>query len=157
MTLNAKSVLKDKFWIVERDGEKIGTVQAMPDGVVYVDGGNRTRYPSIRVLSHAAGIHFERPTRRVHVVPTGVVYGFPVDVPRPHNTLYNVVRRVPVFTKSEKSKSMFCAGYYLIQSDSGWEPEFCPKLITINRYPYLGPFYTLEEQQAALERASGQS
>lgn len=157
MTLYAKPVVKDKFWIVERNGEKVATIQAVPDGVVFVDGPNRVRFPSIRILSRACGVHFERVPKKIKAAPAGDVYGFPVDVKVAHNTLYNVARRVPVYTKSDKSKSMFCAGYYLVQTEDRWEEVFCPKLITINRYPFHGPFYTKEEMQQVHRRLDDQS
>ena len=147
MSLNAKSVVKDKFWIVERDGEKVGTVQAVSDGVVFVDTNSRRRFPSVSVLSRDVGIHFERPAKKTKSSPAGDVYGFPVDVPRAYNALYNVVHRVPVYTKEEKSKSMFCAGYYLVRYNDTWEEVFCPKLIVINRYPFRGPFYSEQEMR----------
>lgn len=148
MTLYAKPVLKDKFWVVEHEGVRVGTIQAVPDGVVFVDtGGNRSaRYPSVRVLGREANIKFDRVQSRVKIASeVGDVYGFPIDTPKAYNTLYNVVRRVPVYTKSAKSKSMFCAGYYLVLLDEVWTECFCPKMITLNRYPFHGPFYSQQE------------
>jgi len=68
------------------------------------------------------------------------VYGFPVGS-KPHNVLYNVPRKLPVYTKTSKSRSYYCAGYYLIKLKDEWETQFCPKLITVNRYPTQGPFH----------------
>ena len=51
-------------------------------------------------------------------------------------------RSLPLFTKSEKSKSLYCAGYYIIRFDKGWVKSFCPKLITVERYETQGPFKT---------------
>ena len=48
--------------------------------------------------------------------------------------MYDVKRKLPLFTKSKKSKSLYCAGYYIIQFEKGWVKSFCPKLITIERY-----------------------
>ena len=31
MTINAKTLVKDKFWIVEQDGKKLGTLQKQED------------------------------------------------------------------------------------------------------------------------------
>ena len=36
MTLKAKPVLKDKFWIVEHDGEKVGTMSYNDEQQLYV-------------------------------------------------------------------------------------------------------------------------
>jgi hypothetical protein len=55
-----------------------------------------------------------------------------------------------LFTKSNKSKSLYCAGYYIIGFDKGWVKSFCPKLITIERYQFKGPFKTDLEMRQAL-------
>jgi hypothetical protein len=60
-----------------------------------------------------------------------------------------------VFTKGTKSKSFFCAGYYIVKFNNGWVKSYCPKLITLNRYPYAGPYPTLEEMQENLRIANG--
>ena len=39
MTIEARPVVKNKYWIVEKDGEKIATIQAANDGVVFVQDG----------------------------------------------------------------------------------------------------------------------
>ena len=57
--------------------------------------------------------------------------------------IYDVHRKLALFTKSIKSKSLYCAGYYIIQFDKGWVKSFCPKLITLERYNYKGPFKTI--------------
>ncbi len=52
MTVFAKPVLKNKFWIVEDDGEKVATIQMVEDGtVVYVSSTERKKYASIKLLS----------------------------------------------------------------------------------------------------------
>jgi hypothetical protein len=38
----------------------------------------------------------------------------------PHNSMYDIKRKLPLFTKSEDSKSLYCAGYYVIKFDKGW-------------------------------------
>ena len=58
------------------------------------------------------------------------------------------------FTKSEKSKSLYCAGYYIIKFDKGWVKSFCPKLITIERYESRGPFKNDLEMRQELSRAN---
>jgi len=54
----AKPVVKNKFWIVEEDGEKIATIQAVEDGgFAYVRGDSREVFPSIKVLAATYNIH----------------------------------------------------------------------------------------------------
>ena len=56
--------------------------------------------------------------------------------------MYNVQKKLPLFTKSKKSKSLYSAGYYIIRFDKGWVRSFCPKLVTLEKYSYKGPFKT---------------
>jgi hypothetical protein len=68
--------------------------------------------------------------------------------------MYDVKRKLPLFTKSSKSKSLYCAGYYTIKFEKGWVKSFCPKLITIERYEYRGPFKTELEMRTELSRVN---
>jgi hypothetical protein len=60
MTIQAKPIVKNKYWIVEDDGRKIATIQAAEDGVVLVQDNHRLKYPSIKVLGTAHNIRFVR-------------------------------------------------------------------------------------------------
>jgi hypothetical protein len=84
---------------------------------------------------------------------TKTIHGFPTSV-SPYNTMYDVKRKLPLFTKSDKSKSAYCAGYYIIEFEKGWVKSFCPKLITIERYNSKGPFKTELEMRQELSRAN---
>ena len=78
-----------------------------------------------------------------------VIYDFPCSY-KPYDPVYSVKEKLPLFAKSPKSKSRYCAGYYIILRGKNWATSFCPKLITIQRYPYFGPFKTKEEMKAKL-------
>jgi hypothetical protein len=80
------------------------------------------------------------------------VYGYPTSCD-PFNPMFNVQKRLPLFTKSQASKSLYCAGYYIIRFNKGWVKSFCPKLITIERYENKGPFKTELEMKQVLSNA----
>ena len=138
MTIQARPVVKNKYWIVERDGHKIGTIQAAEDGVVLVQADRRLKYPSIKLLGTAHNIRFVRgqtnPTRSIDSV-----YDYP-SRGVPYNAIYDVRLKLPLYTTSKKSRSYYCAGYYLVNYGSEWVTEFCPKKIILTRNQYLGPF-----------------
>lgn len=142
MSLLAKPVVKNKFWIVEKNGDKYATIQTVPDGVVFVQDQVREKFPSIRMLKNKYNILFDRKqnTKRVKQ-ENNSIYGFPI-CGRAHNIVYDVVRRLPIYTQSVKSKSYYCAGYYLVKVKNEWEEMFCPKLLVIQRHEYMGPFAT---------------
>ena len=79
-----------------------------------------------------------------------VVYGYPVTG-KAYNQVWDVQRRLPIYSKTSNSKSLFCAGYYLIKLNYAWVEHFCPKNITISRYEYHGPFKTKEEMHTTVK------
>jgi len=68
--------------------------------------------------------------------------------------MYDIQKKLPLFTKSKDSKSLYCAGYYTIRFEKGWVKSFCPKLITLQRYEYQGPFKTDLEMKQVLSRVN---
>jgi hypothetical protein len=146
----ARSILEDKFWIVESQGKKIGTIQRIdetPGEVVFVHDQVRERFPSVRVLSSSHSIELVDDSDK----PAGSaneIYGYPCSTTA-HDPIYDVVNRLPLYNKRPGSKSQYCAGYYAICYNGTWTREFCPKKITLNRNPYRGPFKTDAEARAA--------
>jgi len=154
MSLLAKTIVKNKCWIVEKDGTKIGTIVTTPRGVVFQHEQQKEQFASLKLLSDRYSIIVEKPTAKKVNSPSDTVYGFPCK-PNAQNILWDVKHKLPIFTKGSKSKSFFCAGYYIIKFNNGWVKSFCPKLITLNRYPYAGPYTTAEEMQERLRIANG--
>ncbi len=153
--LIARPVLKNKYWIVESEGNKVATIQAVEDGgFVYVHDNERERFNTIKLLSKAHNVVFDSTTAKKEKVvnESHEAHGFPVTN-KPWNTLWDVKHQFPVYTKTSKSKSFYCAGYYIIKFNNGWVKSYCPKFITLNRYEYQGPFKTKAEMQDALRAA----
>ena len=148
--LKATPVVKNKFWIVKRDGEKIATIQAVDEGgFVFVDQNKRQPYASVNSLKNKLNIVFDRPQKSKQS-PVTEVYGYTTSG-RAYNCLYDVSKRLPIYTKNAKSKSFFCAGHYAIRFNNAWTKAFCPKLITLQRYEFIGPYYTKLELDQAVE------
>lgn len=148
--LKAKPIIKNKFWIVERDGEKIATIQAVDQGgVVFVNQEQRQPYASVRSMKNKLNIVFNKPEKSQTQL-ANEVYGFTTSS-KAYNCLYDVNKRLPVYTKNSKSKSFFCAGHYAIKFNNTWTKAYCPKLITLQRYEFLGPYHTKEQLDQALE------
>lgn len=155
MIVNAKPVLKDKFWIVEREGVRIGTLSLNDDKYMYSNTAETCYFDNTRQLTKKFGssIVWGGNDNVPVAVNNPTVYNFPVSVV-PFNSMYDVKRKLPLFTKSSKSKSVYCAGYYIIKFDKGWVKSFCPKLITIERYEHRGPMKTDIEMRQEISRAN---
>ena len=145
--MEAKPIVKNKFWIVEDHGNKIATIQAAPDGVVLVKDSKREKFVNFKVLSNKYNIQPSKLVKQTKAASKDYnIYGFPT-CSKPFNVVYDVRRRLPFFSKTNKSKSFFCAGYYVVCINKQWDLQFCPKSITINRYTYFGPFSTKVEAE----------
>ena len=153
--LHAKPIIDDKFWIVEKDGNRFATLRKDEDErfVLSNEAGIKI-YPNRESLTRQFGKDFfiakivkekrDAEELEVHDFPTSTI---------PHNAMFDIKRKLPLFTKSGDSKSLYCAGYYTIKFEKGWVKSFCPKLITIERYPYEGPFKTDIEMKQRLSNA----
>lgn len=154
MTIKAKPVLTDKFWIVEDEGVRIGTLSKNDEGFVITAKGRVDYYKSENQLKKKFGKNFL--IANINKVEDDVkseVHGYPTRT-KPYNSMYDIKRKLPLFTKSEKSKSVYCAGYYLVKFNVNWLKSYCPKLITIERNEYIGPYKTELEMKAALSHVN---
>ena len=154
MTLSAKLVVKNKCWILEDDGRKIGTIHNNGSSITLVRGNKRENFNSLKKLSDRYNILVDKITPTKEIKESHKVYDYPCDY-NAQNILWDIKHRLPIFTKGRKSKSFFCAGYYIVKFNNGWVKSYCPKLITLNRYPYQGPFKSQEEMIENLRTANG--
>jgi hypothetical protein len=144
--LVAKPVVKNKFWVVEESGQKIATIQARDDGgFVYVHDNEREYFPTLKNLKKKYDIKLNTLSQK-KLSNQNHIYGFPIQG-KAYNVVYDVIRKLPIYSKTAKSRSLFCAGYYLIDYNGVWSESFCPKNITISRYSYHGPFNSQSQMQ----------
>ncbi len=151
MTLRAKAVLEDKFWIIEDDGIRIGTLTKEAEGFVLNQQGKVVVYDDRSQLTNYFGNDFlvakiSSPEKKI----ANSVHGYPTKV-APYNEMYDIKRKLPLFTKSEQSKSVYCAGYYLIKFNVSWLKSFCPKLTTLEQNEFKGPYKSEIEMKGMLK------
>ena len=154
--LHAKPIIADKFWIVEKDGTKFATLRKNEDNRFVMSNELGIKIYETKVeLTKEFGKDFfiAKIVREADNAEPNEVHGYPTSTV-PHNPMYNIQKKLPLFTKSEDSKSHYCAGYYVIRFDKGWVKSFCPKLITLQRYEYQGPFKTELEMKQVLSNVS---
>jgi hypothetical protein len=154
--LHAKPVIDNKFWIVEKDGEKFATLRRDDENRFVMSNETGIKIFNTREsLTKQFGKDFfiAKIIKEAHDAEPLEVHGFPTSAV-PHNPMFNIQKKLPLFTKSEDSKSHYCAGYYIIRFDKGWVKSFCPKLITLQRYEYQGPFKNEIEMKQRLSNVS---
>lgn len=154
--IHAKPIIDNKFWIVEKDGEKIATLRKDEENRFVMSNELGIKiYESKKSLTDQFGADFfvVKIVKESDDAKPNEVHGFAASA-EPHNPLYDIKRKLPLFTKSLDSKSLYCAGYYIIKFDKGWVKSFCPKLITLQRYEFKGPYKTELEMKQVLSNVS---
>jgi hypothetical protein len=148
----AKPVIADKFWIVEQNGERVGTIHKGTDLTVSLAGKNVGKCSNLDELENKFNIRLvsgKELTVGKEEKSVLEVHGYPSKT-APFNAMYDMKRKLPLYTKTQNSQSFYCAGYYIIQFDK-WLPSFCPKLLTLSRNEFKGPFKTKLEMQQVLK------
>jgi hypothetical protein len=154
--LHAKPIIENKFWIVEKDGEKFATLRKNEDNRFVLSNEEGIKiYDTKESLTRQFGKDFfvAKIVKEADDALPNEVHGYATSV-TPHNAMFDIQRKLPLFTKSSDSKSLYCAGYYVIRFEKGWVKSFCPKLITLQRYEYKGPFKTEIEMKQVLSNVS---
>ena len=149
--ITAKPMMSDKFWILEdtNDGQKVGTLQALDSGYILIMNGTKSVIQEDE-LSKKYKIKINKKIKSDTVVKSeNMVFDYPSAGPA-FNVIWNCKKNLPLYTKKNDSKSLHCAGYYIIKFDKGWVESFCPKLVTLTKYQFKGPFKTQIEARSIL-------
>ncbi len=137
--ITAKPVINDQYWILRKDDVKVGNIEAEPGGYSLVINNRGKKFKTLNAIKEEVPINFEVIRTSEQPVDENQVYNYPTSE-YPYNAMFDVKHGIPIWTDSEKSKSWFAAGWYLVKTHKKWKPQFCPKLIMLQRYPYHGPF-----------------
>jgi len=144
MTLIAKPIIDRKYWILQENNQKVGNVEAYDGGYQVRINNQVAQFKTIKMVEQRVHIQFEPGGKAIKSRPeTNLVHGYPV-AGRVYNPMWDVPKKLPIYTKTTKSKSWFAAGWYRVKKGRNWTVVQGPKLILLQRYPYLGPFYTKE-------------
>ena len=145
MKLIAKPVIDKQFWILQKDNQKVGNIEACDGGYQVKINNQVAQFKTIKLAARSVNIEFEPAVKRARIKTTpDHVHGYPV-AGRVHNPMWDVKQQLPVYTKTNKSKSWFAGGWYNVRRGRHWKTVLSPKLIVLQRYPYQGPFYSEQE------------
>lgn len=140
----AKPVIPNKFWILRDQDQKIGQVEANDQGYSVRIHGKVMQYKTMPAVKKHIEMDFETLKRSRQSLTVTEVNGYPIDGVG-YNPVFDVKKRLPLYTKTVKSKSWYAAGWYMVKIGSRWEEHFCPKLLLLNRNRYVGPVRTQAE------------
>jgi len=159
MISTAKVLIPEKEWLLKDQDSKIGSVTKNKKGYSFLKNGRQFDFKDLDEIKSQFGIRvWEEGSKifkkSVQDTTNGYsIYEYPCSS-NPHEPVYSVRQKLPLYAKSSKSKSQYCAGYYIIKFRKGWVKSFCPKLITLERYPYYGPFKTESEMKTLLNKVN---
>jgi len=153
----AKVLVPEKEWLVKNNKNKIGSISKSKKGYVFLHKGKTVKFRDLNEIQEQFGVAlFEDSIKKIKAesdVKSYSIYEFPCSS-KPYEPVYSVKEKLPLYAKSAKSKSQYCAGYYVIKFRKGWVKSFCPKLITLQRYPFHGPFKTEVEMKTTLNNVN---
>jgi hypothetical protein len=160
MSITAKVLIPHREWIINNGREKIATLRKNASGYTVLSRGKAYQIHELNEIVDKFGFIIpDEPEHSSGDSDTSAheVHGFPTKGIMPSNPLWDVARKLPIFTKTNRSKCFFCAGYYAIKFSNLWIKCNCPKFLTITRYPYAGPYKTEEEATAAVNSLNRES
>ena len=147
MSMIAKPIIDKQFWILTNDDSKVGNIEAT-DGGYQIKINNQVvgEYKTIKMVERSIDVTFEPLLKTEKKKASNTVHGYPAKG-RVYNPMWDVPKKLPVYTKTTASKSWHAAGWYTIKKGRNWAAMQDPKLILLQRYPFKGPFYTKEEAE----------
>ena len=139
-TLIAKPVIKNQYWVVTDGERKIGNVVANGTGFDLIIGGGNTHYKTTTDIKKKAKIEFQ--TLKTDRSKVNLPFAEYPTTSKVYNSILDIKRKLHLYTKAQKSKCYYAAGWFVMNQSGINEVMFCPKYIFIQRYPYYGPYKT---------------
>lgn len=148
-------LISDKFWIIlSATNEKIGTLSESITGkyTVIVNGSVGTIDSKEELIASLGTNLFDDVIVTKKEDSMSFIDGYPTFVSgavKKSSDLTNI----PTFVKQVDSNVIFAAGYYCIKFPKQVMPATTPKIQTLVKYGYLGPFKTQQEMNFHLQKA----
>jgi len=149
MNLVAKPIIKNQYWVVTDGDKKVGNVESQGTGFDVKIGNNIEHYDNTTQIKKFKKIEFEKFKKNEQQTEPPFAL-FPTVKGKIYNNVFELKRKLHIFTKSPKSKCYFVAGWFAVKQGSEYTSVFCPKYIFIQRYPYHGPFKTEDEVKSII-------
>tara|TARA_B110000037_G_scaffold186786_1_gene216967 strand:+ start:2397 stop:2936 length:540 start_codon:yes stop_codon:yes gene_type:complete len=153
-------IIKDKFWIVEESGVKVGTIRKCSSDTFEInirdDGTEQTTMSGLMTRFGEKILESKQPAKEVIEenklgargwnTLLSTVEGYP-SKHKAHNinTIEVGDKLLPSYTKSETSRVIYVAGYYGIHFTKRWQGVYGTKLDTLEEYEFIGPFKSKSE------------
>ena len=143
----AKSIIKDKFWILEEDAKRVGMMNFKDDN--YTINLKRKDFV-VHDTTELKNLGIEFVVRDLTQGGNIEVMGYPTD----QEEVFNIKEMdgYPTFTKKSASKSAHVAGWYGLKFKNGWVCSLCPRFTTIKTNVFVGPYKTKMDLKVVLSQ-----
>ena len=155
--VQAVPLVPHRCWVLKRNNTPVGLLNLDDDQYVVNSGGVITHYDTSDEVKNALDLIFQDAITEAETYDKEI-YGYPVKFDIFFNPVFDVRRRLPLFTKKKEQDNWRCAGYYILKyPNMGWQHAYCPKLSTLDTYAFRGPFKTNTEMKEVLRNAKKES
>lgn len=166
MTNIEKTVLQqisDVAWLVHQGPNRVGILnKGIQENFTYITGKELVAFKNEdEVRTHFGNMTLFQEQITTSPVKQDAFYikGYEVDYESPYalesnHPDYN--EDLPLYTKIEGSDVYYAAGYYCINFEKGWKPAHGPKLATLTKYGYAGPYKSELEMRQQLKKLNKQ-
>jgi hypothetical protein len=141
--LIAKPIIKDQYWVITDGEKKVGNVLANNAGYELILNGSTLQFNNTKDIQKKTKINFQ--PMKSNKTKVEMPYPEYPTTTKTYNNIFDVKRKLHIFTKTKKSKCYHVAGWFVINQNGQNQALFCPKYIFIQRYEYVGPFKTESE------------
>jgi len=151
--------ISDVAWLVHKGDKRLGILNKdVQERYTYISGQEMINFDSETEVEHHFGnlsLFEEKIETPAKVQDAYYIRGFEIDYPEPYiidEDHPDYSNELPLYSKIEGSKVYYAAGYYCINFEKGWKQAHGPKLATLQKYGYTGPFKTALEARQELKR-----
>jgi len=149
MNVTIKTTAPGRSWLVYDEDIKVASVHKTDEGFIVACKGSVIPAKTVKAVRKQLGVEeWEPESNEIDSQSVNDLAGYATDCDTYYDPMIEAKRRLPLFTKVPNSKCFFAAGWYRIQYGNKFKQEFCPKLLTLNRNRFWGPFYTEEEAES---------
>jgi hypothetical protein len=143
----AKSIIKDKFWILEENAKRVGMMNFKDSN--YTINLKRKDFV-VHDTTELRNLGIEFVVRDLTQGGNIEVMGYPTD----QEEVFNIKEMdgYPTFTKKSQSKSAHVAGWYGLKFKNGWVCSLCPRFTTIKTNVFVGPYKTKMDLKVVLSQ-----
>ena len=162
MTVNLKTKLQqisDVAWLVSQGDKKIGILNRdVQDHFTFISGQTIEIFADDKeVTKHFGNITLfeDQITEPLTAPDSFYICGYLVDYISPipvDSSDPNYIEELPLYLKTSNSNVYYAAGWYCINFEKGWKHSHSPKLATLLKYGYEGPYKTELDCRAVMKR-----